>query len=194
MKLLITIILFTACCRVSAQQVSITAKHQSIIICGGQHHHPVDVQAKLLADSLKATGIDTILIFRHWLGVNGYNGYGKVLWLDKGVLKQYRINFVNHLPEYGIKSIQYSTIGTDSIFSFYFTNNLQSITSNPEMQSEVWMSHDANFFIYLEAKGKINCFDIDGLLVGYNPEHLRSIFVRKLKIDSFQYIDEMYKK
>ncbi|MGG9961158.1 hypothetical protein [Ferruginibacter sp. SUN106] len=172
---------------------SVTAKHGNIKICGTDHYHPVDIKAKLISDSLKAKGIDTLLIYRDWLGTNGFNGYGKVLWLDKGVLKQYRINFINEAPYYGIKSINFSIIKSDSIFSFYFRNNLQSVSTNPTKQ-DMWMSHDSDHFIYLEANGKIYCFNISGLLVEYNPENLRSKFVRKLMIDASKYIDEVYKK
>lgn len=172
---------------------SVTAKHGSIKICGSEHYHPVDIKAKLIFDSLKAKGIDTLLIYRDWLGTNGYNGYGKVLWLDKGVLKQYRINFINEAPYYGIKSINFSVVKSDSIFTFYFKNNVQSVTTNPTKQ-DMWMSHDSDHFIYLEANRKVYCFNISGLLVQNNPDNLRSKFIQKLTIDASKYIDEVYKK
>jgi hypothetical protein len=173
---------------------SVSAKHGKISICGQDHYHPVDIKAKLIFDSLRTTGIDTLIIFRHWFGMNGFNGYGKVIWLDKGVLKQYRINFINRAPEYGIKSIDLTTIKSDSVFSFYFGNNLSSLKSNPPRKTNFWMSHDSNYFVYLEANNEVYCFDIDGLFVQDNPDNLRIMFLKKLQIESSKYIDEVYGK
>jgi HD superfamily phosphodiesterase len=55
------------------------------------------------------------------------------------------------------------------------------------------MSHDSDRFIYMEANGKVYCFDISGQLVRSNPDNLRSAFVQKLRIDAKKYIDEVYK-
>lgn len=171
---------------------SISAKHTKISICGQDHYHPVDIKAKLIFDSLKVKGIDTLLIFRHWLGMNGFNGYGKVLWLDKGILKQFSINFINRAPYYGIKSIDFTTIIPDSVLSFYFQNNLSAVKSNPIRKSEFLKSHDSNYFVYLEAGNEVYCFDIDGLIFQDNPDNLRIKFLKKLLIEPSKYIDAVY--
>ena len=171
---------------------SVSSKHTPILICGQDHYHPVDIKAKLIFDSLRATGIDTLLIYRHWFGMNGFNGYGKVIWVDKGILKQYRINFINRAPYYGIKSIEFTIIGSDSIFNFYFRNSLSSVKSNPTKKTDFWMSHDGNYFVYLQSNIEIYCFDIDEQLVKENPDNLRAKFITKLMIESSKYIDEVY--
>ena len=120
-----------------------------------------------------------MLIYRHWLGTNGFNGYGKVLWVDNRKVKEYRINFINLNKEYGIKSINYSELEVDTIFDFYFQNKVDTVTVNPQKQ-ELSMSHDADHFVWISTKGRTYCYNISGLLVRYNTNHLRSQLVNRL--------------
>ena len=163
------------------------AQSEKVTLCNSDHYHPVDIKAKQIVDSLIAKGIDTVLIYRHWLGTNGFNGYGKVLWMDNQKVKEYRINFVNWNKEYGIKSISYSESDVDTVFSFYFRNRVDTVNVNPKKQ-EMWMSHDADHFVWISEKGRTYCYNISGLLVRYNPIHLRSQLVNKLT--NLRYIEE----
>ncbi len=96
-----------------------------VSICGDrQSSHPVDIKALHLKDSLLLTGIDTIIVYRHWLGTNGFNGYGKVIWLDKGQSFQYKIDFENGSGNYGIKQVNLSKLISDSLISFFLTITL----------------------------------------------------------------------
>lgn len=151
-----------------------------VSICGDrQSSHPVDIRALHLRDSLRQTGIDTIIVYRHWLGTNGFNGYGKVIWLDKGQCFQYKIEFENSGGNYGIKQVNLSKLKSDSLFILFFDNHIDTITTNPTKQS-VQMSHDAEHFVEVSYKDKSYCFLISGLLVQFNPDNSRAKFISLL--------------
>lgn len=134
-----------------------------VSICGDrQSSHPVDIKALHLRDSLQLTGIDTIIVYRHWLGTNGFNGYGKVIWVDKGQCFQYKIDFENSGGNYGIKQVNLSKLNSDSLISFFFDNHIDTVTSNPTKQ-EVKMSHDAQHFVQVNYKNTSYCYLISGL-------------------------------
>ncbi|MBK6331211.1 MAG: hypothetical protein IPF62_12120 [Bacteroidetes bacterium] len=153
---------------------------RQVSICGDrQSSHPVDIKALHLKDSLLLTGIDTIIVYRHWLGTNGFNGYGKVIWLDKGQSFQYKIDFENGSGNYGIKQVNLSKLISDSLISFFFNNHIDTVTSNPKKQ-EVQMSHDAEHFVQVNFKKKSYCYLISGLLVQFNSDNLRAKFVSLL--------------
>jgi hypothetical protein len=157
----------------------VCAQTEKVSICGEDHYHPVDIKGKLLGDSLKLTGIDTILIFRDWFGMNGFNGYGKVMWLDKGITKQYLIDFKNHINDYGIKSVNYSELEGDSTFYFYFNNSIDTVLSNPTKQV-ISSDHDGEYFVMFDVNTKIYCFHIGRTLAANTREHLRSQMVFKI--------------
>ena len=48
--------------------------------------------------------------------------------------------------------------------------------------------------VYLEANNETYCFDIDGLFVQDNPDNLRIMFLKRLQIDAYKYIDGVYDK
>src|SRR5688500_3596647 len=49
--------------------------------CNQKHYHFVDIVAKYKIDSLINSAVDTILYYRDWIGTNGLNGYGKLMWV-----------------------------------------------------------------------------------------------------------------
>jgi hypothetical protein len=151
-----------------------------VSICGDrQSSHPLDIKALDLRDSLRLTGIDTIIVYRHWLGTNGFNGYGKVIWLDKGQCFQYKIDFENSGGNYGIKQVNLYKQNSDSLISFFFDNHIDTVTSNPT-KGEIQMSHDAEHFVEMNYKNISYCYLIGGLLVQFNSDNLRAKFVRLL--------------
>jgi hypothetical protein len=151
-----------------------------VSICGDrQSSHPVEIRALHLRDSLLQADIDTIIVYRHWLGINGFNGYGKVIWLDKGQCFQHKIEFENSAGNYGIKQVNLSRLKSDSLFTFFFDNHIDTIITNPTEQS-IYMSHDAQHFLELSYNAKSYCFLISGLLVQFNPDNLRAKFISLL--------------
>lgn len=157
-----------------------TQTYGQVSICGNSpSSHPVDVKALYLRDSLRLKDIDTIVVYRHWLWKNGFNGYGKVVWVDQGQCFQYKIEFENNAGNYGIKQVIFSKINSDSPIDFFFANNLDTVTSNPTKQL-IQASDDSEHFIEVSCKNKVYCYLISGLLVQFNPDHLRAKFVRLL--------------
>ena len=151
-----------------------------VSICGDrQSSHPVDIRALHLRDSLRQTGVDTIIVYRHWLETNGFNGYGKVIWLDKGQCLQYKIEFENSSGNYGIGQVKLSKLKSDSLFTFFFSNHIDTVTNNPTKQ-EMQMSHDAEHYVEVSYKTKSYCYLISGLLVQFNPDNLRANFANLL--------------
>jgi hypothetical protein len=172
--------------------VNCFSQQNQIIHCGENLSHPVDIKAKQIADDLKKKGIDTLLIYRDWLSTNGYNGYGKVIWLDKGVTKQCLINLIDKRNGFTTKVI-YSHLPNSNHFDFFFKNRLDTITSYPKYdrnyeegngsdmsKMHVEISDDAAHFVYLYIDKKPYCFEITGSdLINY-PNHPRSQFVDRL--------------
>lgn len=134
-------------------------------------YHPVDIKAMQIMDSLIQAGIDTVIVYRHWLGTNGFNGYGKVLWLNKGQCFQCKIEFENRTNK--IKKIAYSILQSDSVFRFFFVNHIDTIRNNP-VQQDMYISHDAEHYFYISYGPKNYCYLIGGLKVRYNPDNGRS--------------------
>jgi hypothetical protein len=156
------------------------AGQEKVNICGEDHYHPVDIKEMKLADSLKSVGVDSFLFYRHWLGMNGFNGYGKLIWKQYGNVYQYQIDFKNDINDYGIKSVTLSKLRDDSIFVYYFTNRLDTITTNPQKRPISWIDHDSEHFVYLSVANKVYCFTLLGELLWNNPEHFRSQFIFRL--------------
>lgn len=148
-------------------------------LCDIELKHPLDIKAALIKDSLKKTGVDTLLIYRHWHATNGYNGYAKVLWRKNGKLQQKQIPFLNDVPYLRMDSIRYSAIPLDTVFSEDFFNELFSVTENPTKQ-DYQQTHDTEHFVYYCMKNQVYCFTIKGILVTSNPAHIRCKLVRLL--------------
>jgi hypothetical protein len=150
-----------------------------VVICGDkQSSHPIDIRAFQLRDSILQTGIDTIIVYRQWYSANGYNGYGKIIWLDKGQCFQCKITLENNANN-EIHQTKISKLISDSLFTFFSSNHIDTITTNPTKQ-EIKMSHDARHFVQVSYKDKTICYIITGLLVQFNPENPRAKFIRML--------------
>ncbi len=151
-----------------------------VSICGDKlSSHPVDIKALYLKDSLRLAGIDTIIVYRHWLGTNGFNGYGKVIWIDKGRCFQYKIEFDYIGPNFGIKHLDFSKLYSNSLINFFFDNQIDTVKKNPT-KKRIIMSHDAEHFVMVSCKNYNYCYLISGLLVFFNSDNLRAKFVSLL--------------
>lgn len=151
------------------------------------HHHFVDIVAKVKIDSLKNAGIKEILFYRDWIGTNGFNGYGKIIWVQNGKCHQYQFNFENDDGRYGISSIDRSELQTCDVLDFHRERQIDTVTSSPK-DPGVWMSHAADHFIYTYLNGKENCFNVSGLNLK-DSTHLKSQLINKLRIPSDDYFE-----
>ena len=97
--------------------------------CGNeQSNHPVDKRIIEIRDSLQKTGIDTILIYSHWLYTGSFNGYGKAIWKNQGICYQLKIPFHNGDELYGLGQQELKILENDSIIDFFFLNRIDTIS------------------------------------------------------------------
>ncbi len=151
-----------------------------VSICGEyQSYHPIDKQLLTFKDSLKGIGIDTILIYRHWKYTNGFNGYGKVVWVEKGKKNHCKLIFENGSSNNEVKVLEMQTMKNDSLINFFFKNRLDLISENPT-NSIISISHDSTHFVEISYNNESYCYLIEGVIVFSNPEHLRSKWVHLL--------------
>jgi hypothetical protein len=155
-----------------------------VSICDNiESFHPVDIRALQLRDSLQKAGVDTIIVYRHWLVTNGFNGYGKVLWLNKGQCYQYKIKLEN----YDTQKIYHLEVKSDSLFNYFFDHQIDTITTNPTKQN-VKMSHDSQHYVEVSYRNDRRCFLISGLLVQLNQHNLRAKFISLLSDEDVSFI------
>ncbi len=167
--------------------------------CGNeQSNHPVDKRIIEIRDSLQKTGIDTILIYSHWLSTGSFNGYGKVIWKNQGICYQLKIPFHNGDGLYGLGQQEFKILVNDSIIDFFFMNRIDTITVIPTYQS-INIRHDAIHFVEISYKGQKFCFVMRGLPIEDNPDNTLSKWFFLLADDNvapIRYIDgiEVHKK
>ncbi|CAN0581820.1 unnamed protein product, partial [Ectocarpus sp. 12 AP-2014] len=124
--------------------------------------HFVDVIVKDKIDSLRKTGIKKILFYRDWIGTNGFNGYGKLIWEKDDKYLQYQYNFENYNGRYGISSLIKSESPISEAFEFYVKNRIDTVMSMPK-ESEFYISHASDHFVYTVINESEKCFNISGL-------------------------------
>lgn len=141
--------------------------------------YPIDYQLLLIRDSLKEKRIDTIIIYRHWPQSKDLDGYGKVIWKEKGNVYQCKLILENQV----FKSIIFSKLSSDSIFNFFFLHKIDTISKNPT-KTIIKVERDALHFVDVTYYGNDYCFVITGFYINQNPENLRSQFIKLLADES----------
>ncbi len=146
-----------------------------------QSHHPIDKELFRLRESLQNQAVDTILIYRHWIYTNGFNGYGKVFWKKNGEHYQFGLDFNKETGQIDITDT--ISVQSDSTVQFFFDHRIDTSKSNPEKQ-DMRMSHDGQHFVSM-GLGAANhyCFTISNLLVQFNPNHKRVQWINLFKED-----------
>lgn len=150
-----------------------------IKFCGDfESFHPVDQEIIKLREHLQTDGIDTIIMYSHWIYTNGFNGYGKVLWKTDGEIFQLRLNYDKETSR--ITMTDTMQVLNDSIVNFFFDEQLDSIKNNPEKQ-DIQMSHDGRHFISINWGENQYCYTISNLLVQFNPDNKRVQWINYFK-------------
>ncbi|MBO6515011.1 MAG: hypothetical protein JJ975_00490 [Bacteroidia bacterium] len=163
------------------------------MFCDQPSKHPVDIIARKDIDSLKREGVDTILLYRHWLFTNGYNGYGKLIWKERGETRQYQYNFESQWNTYGISSVVYRVSQENSGLRYFLENRLDTITSYPVYPIYfACYSHMPHHFVYFHIDQRQDCFNYTGPL---NPEgkHPYEELIRRLGFSNAEYELELKK-
>ena len=151
------------------------------LICNEKHYHPVDIKIKQISDSLILLGIDSILMYRHWLGSNNFNGYGKVIWKKNNLYKQILILLDDAIQ---IKLLNDENINVEevnpNIINFYYKNNMNNILSICMYKPKYLVDHDAFHFVCTRTYNVEECFELSATEIYYNPLNLRSRLVKML--------------
>lgn len=168
--------------------VNIIINEPPVKYCEIEHHHFVDIVAKRKIDSLKEEEVKSILFYRDWIGTNGFNGYGKLIWSQNGKFYQYQFNFENYDGRYGISSIEKTEYHTCDAINFYNVMRIDTVNTSPK-EPEIYMSHAADHFVYICIEGKEKCFNVSGLNLREDSTHLKSQLINKLKIPSTEYFN-----
>jgi len=153
--------------------ISVQTYGQVNICSNEQSNHPIDKRIIEIRDSLQKIGIDTILIYSHWLYTGSFNGYGKAIWKYQGICYQLKIPFHNGDEFYGLGQQDFRILGNDSIIDFFFMNRIDTITVIPTYQS-INIRHDAIHFVEISYKSQEFCFVLRGLPIQDNPNNILS--------------------
>lgn len=155
--------------------------HGQTKICGEtESFHPLDREMVKLQKYLQSSGVDTIIIYRHWIYTNGFNGYGKALWKKDGKTFQLILN-------YNKETLQITRSDTLHVskaagLSFFFNQQIDTINSNPVKQ-DYRMSHDGRHYISIRWGDNSYCYTISNLLVQFNPNSKRVQWINFFKED-----------
>ncbi|MEO2052453.1 MAG: hypothetical protein ABGX00_11875 [Allomuricauda sp.] len=166
-----------------------------VTYCNQSTRHFVDVIARDKIDSLKRIGVKKVLFYRDWIGTRSFNGYGKLIWIQNEKCFQHQLNFENYDGRYGVSSIDKSELKTCEALEFYITNKIDTVQSSPK-ESEIFMSHASDHFIYTSIDGNENCFNVSGLDLNADSAHIKSRLVDRLRIpfgDYFQMLEKRRK-
>lgn len=148
-------------------------------LCGEiDSYHPIDKNLYQLRDSLFSSNIDTVAIYSHWIYTNGFNGYGKVIWIQNGEVYLLRLSYKKETLS--IQRDEIKQVDNDSVFTYFFENEIDTIKTNPDRQ-EFSMSHDGRHFFQITWNEESYCFLISNLLVRYNPDNKRVQLINRFK-------------
>lgn len=148
-------------------------------ICDSDNpNHPVDKLLLILNDSLTSAGTDSIIMYRHWINSNGFNGYGKIIWKKAG--KLYGMELDYHKSNPPIITRKHLKIETDSLMNFFFDKKLDLDTENPTNRN-IRMSHDGIHVIKIKWNDKASCFMIYDTMVVANPDHPLVQWINRFK-------------
>jgi len=159
-----------------------TAQGQ-INLCGDSiSDFPIDKKLFHIRESLRKSGIDTIVIYSHWIYTKDLIGYGKVCWKKKGqsYLIFLSIKSENPTPIEPSVAIAKEYKTTDSLINFFFENNLDTIETNQDK----WTEYDGRHFISISWSENEYCFVIPDSIVQSNPENKRVQWIKNFKSES----------
>jgi hypothetical protein len=142
-----------------------------------EYKNEIKIWAASTIDSLKKQGIDTILFYGVGVPNSGRIAYGKIIWTNKGSVKQFEIKskYINNA--FRLTNLKYDSVTNDESIQFYLDYRLDTVTTNPKELS--WMSHDFLHFVYSSIHGTEVCFIAEHYLL-WDKEHFRSRWIRIL--------------
>lgn len=154
-----------------------------IILCDSfQSHHPIDIRLLQTKDSLIRSGIDTIILYRHSLHTNGFNGYGKAIWINGGQTNQLRWNINHSSNKLSLSEASFPKSNQDSLFNFFILNKIDTLLS-PLTKPTIYISHDGSHFVDVYINQRKYCNLIADLIVQTNEGNALADFIDMLKED-----------
>jgi hypothetical protein len=139
--------------------------------------HPIDTYQNTVIDSLSGAGVDSIVAMRCWLGMNGWNGYGWLLWKNKGATVGRYVEIVGLQIDHALTK---TTEMPDSIFGIAQQTLLPS--EGQEFKVPDWrVSHDSECRVRVRLSEQTGEWRMKGQQVHANPDRLRTHLLKALE-------------
>jgi hypothetical protein len=170
MRIRILVLAFTFILSVSAQGQT-TCKYFT------EYRSAIMDWAMSTIDSLKKQGIDTILFYGVGFPETGFVGYGKIIWVKKGNIKNLAIRYESLFKPAQLAAPVYDSIASYDPIRYYSDYRLDTVKTLPKELT--WKSHDFVHYVYSTIQGVEVCFIAEEYLL-QDYVHFRSQWIRKL--------------
>ena len=136
----------------------------------------VKTKSAAFVDSLRRSGVDTILFYGIGIGESGGMAYAKIIWATDAGIHSVEIirGPYNKKGMAALKPIIYNISEGREPLEFYIDNRLDTVRTNP--RELYWMSHDLLHYVFASVPGTSTCFVTENYLVR-DWEHLRSQWI-----------------
>lgn len=156
------------------------------ILSAGEIDHPVDVYQRGVVDSLQKLGVDTIVVFRCWEGMNGINGYGRIVWKERGETSAGIVDIAGPgSPRYrAVDSSSWRVSETDeSVIRFAL-----SIPGDRFRDTLAWgqwhVDHDSHMRVEIICNDHRSIYTMRGQKFGPNRSHPKCRLITMLGVDN----------
>lgn len=124
-----------------------------------EYPNEVKTHCAKFIDSLRISGVDTILFYGVGIGEGGALAYGAIIWSTKSGIHSAEIMQVEYSKVNGQSSLYpiiYDELNDRRPIQFYLDYQLDTVSSNPRELH--WMSHDFLHYVYASVAGTSTCF------------------------------------
>jgi hypothetical protein len=142
-----------------------------------EYKDEIKIWAASTIDSLKRIDVDTILFYGVGIPNTGRIAYGKIIWMNKGIVNSFKVTAKYHNNAFHLSIPKYDSNADFASIKFYSDFRLDTVKTNPK--ETFWMSHDFLHFVYSTIHGIEVCFTADDYLL-LDKEHLRSRWIKIL--------------
>ena len=142
-----------------------------------EYPNEVKIRSGIFIDSLKSSGVDTILFYGVGIGESGGMAYGKIIWsTDVGVQSAeiMRGPYDKRKMASSLEPIIYNASENRQPLQFYLENRLDTVRTNP--RELFWRSHDLLHFAFASVARTSTCFIAEDYLIR-DYTHLRSRWI-----------------
>jgi hypothetical protein len=174
------------CCHIYGQECEFFKEYPNV----------VKTSCANFIDSLKQSGIDTILFYGVGIGESGTLAYGKIIWTTQVRIRSAEITrgeYNEARRKFSVNPVIYDTLADRRLIQYYLDNRLDTVKSDPRELH--WMSHDFLHYVYASVGGTSTCFVAPNYLLR-DVEHPRAVWaiLLNLSLDDSQKPYKLYYK